>query len=204
MQRRALLWGHDVTLMNLTGSYGAMNLAGPKSMELLQPLTNIDLSRESFPYLSMREGTVAEVPARLTRVGFVGELGCEIHVPYEGALHVWNALMEAGRGHQLAAFGVEAQRLLRLEKGHIIVSQDTDGLTHPSECHLVLDGPDIAGRVTSITDSPTLGHPIGLAYVRPTQSAPGTMIRIRVDGGEELEAEVVEIPFHDPTGEKQK
>ena len=250
MQRWALLWGHDVTLMNLTGSYGAMNLAGPKSMELLQPLTNIDLSRESFPYLSMREGTVAEVPARLTRVGFVGELGCEIHVPYEGALHVWNALMEAGRGHQLAAFGVEAQRLLRLEKGHIIVSQDTDGLTHPrqadlgwtlkmkkpffvgqrsleimhakeldrelvgfrlppgtplpSECHLVLDGPDIAGRVTSITDSPTLGHPIGLAYVRPTQSAPGTMIRIRVDGGEEIEAEVVEIPFHDPTGEKQK
>ena len=67
------------------------------------------------------------------RVGFVGELGYEIHAPADCGEALWDALMEAGADHAIRPFGVEAQRLLRLEKGHIIVGQDTDGLTTPAE-----------------------------------------------------------------------
>ena len=67
------------------------------------------------------------------RVGFVGELGYEIHVQARYAEYLWDTLMDAGQAHGIRPFGVEAQRLLRLEKGHVIISQDTDGMTHPAE-----------------------------------------------------------------------
>jgi len=133
MQRWAQILKMDVTLINVTGQLGAMNLAGPNSRELLSPLTDADLSPEAFEYLGVREATVAGVPALLIRVGFVGELGYEIHVPAASTHHVWTTLMEAGREQGIRPFGVEAQRLLRLEKGHLIVSQDTDALTNPFE-----------------------------------------------------------------------
>ena len=135
-QRWALQWGLDVFLTNATGHYGALNLAGRFSRRLLQPLTDVDLAPEAFPYLGLREGQVAGVAARLSRVGFVGELGYEIHVPADGAIAVWQALMEAGRAFGIRPFGVEAQRLLRLDKSHLIIGQDTDGLTHPFEAGL--------------------------------------------------------------------
>lgn len=133
MQRWAIVWGMDVVLANATGHLAAMNLAGPNSREVLAELTDVDLSPEAFPYLAIREGTVAGAPAVLMRVGFVGELGYEIHVPASFGLHVWTSLIEAGRSRGIRPFGVEAQRLLRLEKGHLIVGQDTDALTNPWE-----------------------------------------------------------------------
>jgi sarcosine oxidase subunit alpha len=72
----------------------------------------------------------------MMRVGFVGELGYEIHVPAEYAVWVWDALVRAGQAFGIRPFGVEAQRLLRLEKGHVIIGQDTDGLTTPYEAAL--------------------------------------------------------------------
>ena len=67
------------------------------------------------------------------RVGFVGELGYEIHMPTNSLTNVWNGLLEAGKASDIKPFGVEAQRLLRLEKGHLIFGQDTDGNTNPFE-----------------------------------------------------------------------
>lgn len=136
LQRWALIWKLDVTLINSTGQLTAMNLAGPKCREVLEQLTNLDLSPEEFPYLGVREGRVADSRAMLMRVGFVGELGYELHVPASDGLRVWTALMQAGAGVGIRPFGVEAQRLLRLEKGHLIVSQDTDALTNPFEANL--------------------------------------------------------------------
>ncbi|MDP1644365.1 MAG: FAD-dependent oxidoreductase [Thiobacillus sp.] len=133
LSRWNTLWKLDCGLVNLTGAMAAMNLAGPKAKSVLAGLTDVDLS---FPYLAVREGSVAGVPARLLRVGFVGEWGVEIHVPAEHGAAVWDALMEAGKPHGIRPFGVEAQRLLRLEKGHIIIGQDTDGLTTPGEAAL--------------------------------------------------------------------
>ncbi|TFZ33332.1 aminomethyltransferase, partial [Pseudomonas syringae] len=91
------------------------------------------LSAEGFPYLGVRLGPVAGIKARLLRVGFVGELCYEIHVPARHALRLWYALVEAGKVFDMRPFGVGTQRLLRLEKGHVIISQDTAGMTLPAE-----------------------------------------------------------------------
>ncbi len=150
LQRWAALWRIDVTLVNATGSYGAFNVAGPYARQVLAGLTGVDLSPEAFPYLGIREGTVAGAPARVSRVGFVGELGYEVHVPAGYAAGVWDELLRAGRGYGIVPFGVEAQRLLRLEKGHPIVGHDTDGLTDPFEAGLgwavKLDKPFFVGK----------------------------------------------------------
>ena len=136
LSRLNTMWKLDCGIVNHTGAFAAMNLAGPKSREVLATLTQADLSPGAFPYLALREAKVAGIPARLMRVGFVGELGYEIHVPANLGVALWDALMEAGKDYSIRPFGVEAQRLLRLEKGHIIISQDTDGLTTPLEAGL--------------------------------------------------------------------
>ena len=136
MQRWAIVWRMNVVLINATGQRTAVNLAGPRAREVLAGLTDVDLSPAAFPFLAARQGKVAGVPAVLLRVGFVGELGYEIHVPAGYGLSLWKALLEAGKTSGLRAFGVEAQRLLRLEKGHLIVGQDTDALTNPYEVGL--------------------------------------------------------------------
>jgi sarcosine oxidase subunit alpha len=133
IQRHIIEWGLDVEVINRTGQLGAMNVAGPKSRALLAPHTDIDLSDDAFPYLAVRRGTVFGRPATLLRVGFVGELGYEIHLAAGDAAELWDSLMTEGASYDIRPFGVEAQRLLRLEKGHIIVGQDTDGLTNPYE-----------------------------------------------------------------------
>jgi sarcosine oxidase subunit alpha len=86
--------------------------------------------------MSIREADVAGVRCRLLRVGFVGELGYEIHCPSQFAWHLWEAILEAGRDVGLRPFGVEAQRILRLEKGHLIIGQDTDALSTPLDAGL--------------------------------------------------------------------
>ena len=73
----------------------------------------------------------------------------------------------------------------------------------PKECHLIIDADQIAGRVTSVTFSPTLGQVIGLAFVSPDKALPGTAFRIRVDGGEMVPANVVATPFYDPQNLRQ-
>jgi sarcosine oxidase subunit alpha len=135
LQRWNALWGLDCALVNVTGHRAAFNFAGPLSREILQTLTDTDLSDAAFPYLAVRPGQVAGVAARLMRVGFVGELGYEIHIAASRGPEVWQALFSAGAPHGLRPFGVEAQRVLRLEKGHFIVGQDTDGLTDPLEAN---------------------------------------------------------------------
>jgi sarcosine oxidase, subunit alpha len=130
-------WTFDVHVLNATDLRAAMNLAGPASRDLLRKVaTGVDLSNEAFPYMHVREATIAGAPVLLMRIGFTGELSYEIHAPSGHALHVWEALMDAGQEFGIEPFGVEAQRVLRLEKAHLIVSQDTDGLTNPYEANM--------------------------------------------------------------------
>lgn len=127
-------WKMDVDVANVTAAYSAVNLAGPNARAIVQSLaTDIDFSKDAFPYMGVRTGTLAGIPVRVLRVGFVGEAGYEIHCPAGYGEALWDTLMAAGKSHGLKPFGVEAQRILRLEKGHIIVGQDTDGLTNPIE-----------------------------------------------------------------------
>ena len=137
-------WRLEVDIANVTAAYAGVNLAGPRSRELLAGLVEgIDLSAQAFPYMGLREGYVAGIPARVLRVGFVGELGYEIHVPASYGEALWDRLMAAGGDEGPRPFGVEAQRVLRLEKGHIIVGQDTDAMTTPEEAQMAWA---VAGR----------------------------------------------------------
>lgn len=150
LSRLNVEWRLECGLVNLTGAYAAMNLAGPKAREVLATLTDMDLSSVGFPYLAYRHGEIGGVPVRMMRVGFVGEWGYEIHAPAEHGPALWDALMQAGKAHGIGPFGVEAQRLLRLEKGHLILGQDTDGLTTPWEVGMdwavKLDKPFFVGQ----------------------------------------------------------
>ncbi|MFQ5959910.1 MAG: 2Fe-2S iron-sulfur cluster-binding protein [Candidatus Methylomirabilales bacterium] len=144
-------WELDVHVTDATELRAAMNLTGPRAREVLAKVAHkVDLSNAAFPYMQVRQASVAGAPAILLRIGFTGELGYEIHTPSGYALHVWEALMDAGAEFGIQAFGVEAQRVLRLEKGHIIVGQDTDSLTDPLEAGMgwvvKLEKPDFLGR----------------------------------------------------------
>ena len=137
-------------VVNVTGAYGAVNVAGPRARETLAKLTDIDLSGRGFRYMRSVHGYVGGIPCLLLRIGFVGEAGWEVHFPAEYGEHMWHAIMEAGREFGIAPFGLEAQRILRLEKGHVIVGQDTDAISTPmdvgSDWAVRFDKPDFIGR----------------------------------------------------------
>ncbi|RUU54773.1 aminomethyltransferase, partial [Mesorhizobium sp. M2C.T.Ca.TU.009.01.2.1] len=133
-----LFWNADwrlrVDVLNLTGAFSGLNVTGPKARQVLKALdSDIDFSRDAFPYLSGRDGMVAGVPVRVMRIGFTGELSYELHCPSSLAPSLWDAVMAAGRPHGLRPYGLEASRILRLEKGHILIGQDTDAITTPDE-----------------------------------------------------------------------
>ncbi|MBA2638528.1 MAG: (2Fe-2S)-binding protein [Nocardioidaceae bacterium] len=142
----------DVRVTPVTPAYTSINVAGPRSRELVAGLVDdIDVSPDGFPYMQVRTGTVAGVgDCVLLRIGFTGELSYELHVPAGFGLHVWEALLATGAALGIRPFGVEAQRILRLEKGHFIVGQDTDGLTRAASAGLgglvKLDKADMVGR----------------------------------------------------------
>jgi sarcosine oxidase subunit alpha len=142
--------GMDVFVTNVTSSYGAINVAGPRARETLAKITDVDLSGDSFGYMRSKRGVVAGVTCIFLRIGFVGETGWELHFPSEYAEHLWAAVMSAGGEFGIAPFGLEAQRILRLEKGHIIVGQDTDAATDPLDAGIRwavrFDKPDFIGR----------------------------------------------------------
>jgi sarcosine oxidase subunit alpha len=142
--------GWDVQVTNVTAGFGAMNIAGPKAREVLEKLADCDLSSKAFPYMACKEAPVNGVMSLLLRIGFVGETGWEIHCPAESAEFLWQSLLEAGREIGVLPFGVEAQRLLRLEKRHVIVGVDTDALTTPYEAGMgwatKLDKDDFVGK----------------------------------------------------------
>jgi sarcosine oxidase subunit alpha len=145
-----IVWRLDVRISNHTSSVAAMNLAGPRSREVLSRLTALDVTNAAFPYMALRHAEVAGVQCRLLRIGFVGELGYEIHCPTALAWTLWESLFEAGREFGLIPFGVESQRILRLEKGHLIIGADTDALSDPIEAGLEslvrFDKADFIGR----------------------------------------------------------
>jgi sarcosine oxidase subunit alpha len=94
-------------------------------------LSELDCSNEAFAYLDGKRAAVAGVPSLILRIGFVGEVGYEIHFPAAYGHHVWDAILEAGAEHGIRPFGLEPQRILRLQKMHILVGQDTDSESTP-------------------------------------------------------------------------
>ncbi len=124
-------WRMDVRMTDVTQGLGAINLAGPRAREIMAKVTGLDCSNEAFTYLDGKRAPIAGVPCLILRIGFVGELGYEIHFPTAHGEHVWDALMAAGADHGIRPFGLEPQRILRLQKMHILVGQDTDSESTP-------------------------------------------------------------------------
>jgi sarcosine oxidase subunit alpha len=121
-----------VRLTSVTEQFAVVTLSGPMARRLLAEVTrDIDLSPQAFPFMTVRAGTVAGIPARVFRVSFTGDLSFEIQVKASRGLALWNACMAAGEKYGVTPYGLEAMHVLRAEKGYIIVGQETDGTVTP-------------------------------------------------------------------------
>ena len=119
---------------SVTEQWATVALAGPKARDVLATVAPaLPLDTESFPFMSVKDGIVSGVSARVFRISFTGELSFEINVPWHHGRHLWEALMEAGAEHGIAPYGTEAMHVLRAERGFIIVGQETDGTTTPQD-----------------------------------------------------------------------
>ncbi|MDQ2067795.1 FAD-dependent oxidoreductase [Xinfangfangia sp. CPCC 101601] len=109
----------SVTLQNLSEQMGVISLSGPKSREILQPLTDNDLSSEAFPWLSIQKGEVGYArDIWLARVSYTGEMGWELHYPLSYGRHLIDLLIKAGEPHGMKLFGLDAIESLRLDKSY--------------------------------------------------------------------------------------
>ena len=127
----------DVYLTSVTDHWATAAVVGPGARDVLMRVcSDIDLAADAFPFMAYRRGHVADVPARVFRISFSGELSFEVNVPAGEALQVWEALMAAGSRDGITPYGTETMHVLRAEKGFIIVGQDTDGSMTPHDMGL--------------------------------------------------------------------
>ena len=115
---RAIPEGLDARLTDVTSSHAVLAVMGPRARDLLQGLTEHDMSNAGFAFGRVKRITLAGAPMLALRVTYVGELGWELHIPVEFAASVYDALMEAGKAHGIANAGYRAIESLRLEKGY--------------------------------------------------------------------------------------
>jgi len=124
----------DVVTEDVTTAWAVMNVVGPKSREILAKLEiDIDLSREAFPHMTLRLGRIGDIPVRIQRVSFTGELSYEVAAPSGYGAALWDSLMRLGASEGLTPFGIEALTCMRIEKGYLHIGADTDGATLPQD-----------------------------------------------------------------------
>jgi len=125
-----------VYFTSVTDHWATMTLSGPNSRKLLSEVTDIDLDRDGFPFMTWKEGLVGGVPARVFRISFTGELSYEVNVQADYAMGVLEKIVEAGKKYNLTPYGTETMHVLRAEKGFIIVGQDTDSSMTPDDLNM--------------------------------------------------------------------
>ena len=139
-------WKMDVRILNRTMSLGAINVTGPLARELLRRAGCEDLPE----YLVQRRGQVAGVDCRIFRLSFTGELSYELHHLGGDSVALWRGLMHAGADLGVKPHGLDVLLRLRLEKGHLLVGQDTDFDSTPRrlghEWAVKLDKPEFVGK----------------------------------------------------------
>jgi aminomethyltransferase len=129
--------GSDITVREHTDATPHLCLQGPRSREILQGLTESDLSNAAFPYYTFREDVeIAGVPVFMTRLGYTAELGYELWVERERAFDLWEALLAAGEPQGMKIIGMVALDLFRIEGGFIIGGIEYDPTVSPYECGL--------------------------------------------------------------------
>ena len=140
----------SVTLSEVTSGWGAVNLCGPRARDTLGKVCEDDISNEALPYGSCGFIRIGYAPVRALRVGYVGELGWELHIPTEYVAHVYELLRQAGAEFGIADVGYRAIESLRLEKGYVYWSADITPDYTPYEAGVgfcvALDKGDFIGR----------------------------------------------------------
>ena len=123
--------GWDFHLVNLTDAMGVINLSGPNARKVLERIVDVDVSNAALPFAGFLDLRIREtIPVRVMRLGFVGELSFELHVPSSYMKSVWEMLKVAGAEFGIRNFGVEAQNVLRMEKCHLILGQESEQRTN--------------------------------------------------------------------------
>jgi sarcosine oxidase subunit alpha len=125
LRDRAERLGLRAHVIDLTAHRGAILVAGPRARDLLARVCDDPIDRGAFPHLGVRELTVAGVPCGAIRTGFVGELAFELHHPRSRGPELWRELLDTGEPFDLVPHGLDDLELLRLEKGHVYVGQDS-------------------------------------------------------------------------------
>jgi sarcosine oxidase subunit alpha len=117
---------------SVTEHWASLSICGPKAQSLLYEFnSDLDFSSKKFPAMTVKEGEIAGIQARIFRVSFTGEPTYEINVPANYGLSLWTQLMNAGEKYGITPYGTESMHILRAEKGFIIVGQETDGTVTP-------------------------------------------------------------------------
>ena len=169
----------EVYCTSVTEQYATASISGPFARSLLSELCgDIALDNESFPFMAVRDGTVAGIEARVSRISFTGETGYEIAVAAGFGQSLWDALMLAGEKFGITAYGTETMHVLRAEKGFIIAGQDTDGTMTPVDLGMewiVAKHKDFLGK-RSLTRSDTVREDrkqlVGLLTLNPDKVLP--------------------------------
>ena len=126
----------SITIEDVTSSRACLGIWGPRVRDIVQPLTDTNLSSAAFPYLSARSLAVGMVPCLALRVTYVGELGWELYCPTEYGLQLWDTLWKAGTPFGMVACGYRAIESMRLEKGYRVWSTDITPDDNPYEAGL--------------------------------------------------------------------
>ncbi|MEM7464069.1 MAG: FAD-dependent oxidoreductase, partial [Pseudomonadota bacterium] len=122
--RKLLPDDDSVSMTPMTGQRGVLVLAGPKSREILEKVTETPLDNENFPWLSGKEISVGIATAHALRVNFVGELGWEFHHPIEQQNAIFDAIMEAGKDLGIKPFGIRAMTAMSIEKSYRLIPRE--------------------------------------------------------------------------------
>ena len=126
----------DVNVLSTTEQWAGIAIAGPKSRELLAKLfPSIDVSNESLPFMGLVDTKLGDIPARIYRISFSGELAYEVNVESNYGLHLWKKIMETGSEFGVQPYGTEALATLRIEMGHV-AGPELDGRTIPYDIGL--------------------------------------------------------------------
>lgn len=121
---------------DVTSGYGQLNIQGPKSRELMQSLTSVDMSNEAFPFRTARYIDIGFARVLCIRITYLGELGYELYIPSEHGLHVYDRVVEAGEKVGLVHAGLKALSSLRMEKGYRDYGHDIDNTDNALEAGL--------------------------------------------------------------------
>jgi len=140
----------SVTIRDMTSARAVINICGPLARLVLQSVCEDDISAPAFRYATARDITIGSAPVLALRIGYVGELGWELHIPTEYAAHVYETLLAAGTDYGIVDAGYRTIDTLRMEKGYLYWSTDITPDTTPWEAGLDwrvdLDKGDFIGR----------------------------------------------------------